>query len=217
VSEVFPRTSLSLKGRFRYYMLVPSAIWQPLIQSLDLKKLCTQILEKTINDPDKYQNGLTKIFFRAGMLAVLESLRANRLNALVTVVQKNMRRRMAVKKYRTLRAATIRVQTWWRGILARRFVENVRREAAAIRLQTGIRTYLQRKRFLGTSGAMKLFQSRKSFQLYHTFSSQRSRATWCAGSTEIQGRTPRSCRYPSTESHPWHVCDKSLIEVDISR
>ena len=80
-------------------MLVPSSEWQPMIQNLQLQPLCSLILERTINDPDKYQSGLTKIFFRAGMLAALESLRSGRLNALVTVVQKNMRRRMAVKKY----------------------------------------------------------------------------------------------------------------------
>ena len=86
----------------RYYMLVPSAQWKAMIQNLELQPLCNLILERTINDPDKYQSGLTKIFFRAGMLAALESLRSGRLNALVTIVQKNMRRRMAVKKYQEL-------------------------------------------------------------------------------------------------------------------
>ncbi|KAK7043716.1 Myosin type-2 heavy chain 1 [Paramarasmius palmivorus] len=144
----------------RYYMLVPSTIWQPLIQSLELKKLCSIILEKTINDQDKYQNGLTKIFFRAGMLAALESLRSDRLNAMVTVVQKNMRRRMAVKKYQELRTATIKIQTWWRGVMAKRLVEHVRRETAALRLQKAVRGFVQRKKYQGTRRAIILFQSR---------------------------------------------------------
>lgn len=132
-----------------------------MIQALDLRKLCTIILENTINDPDKYQNGLTKIFFRAGMLAALESLRSNRLNAMVTVVQKNMRRRMAVKKYQQLRASTIRIQTWWRGILAKRFVEHVRREAAAVRLQRVVRRFVERQKFLNVHNSVVLIQSRK--------------------------------------------------------
>ncbi|KAJ3008377.1 hypothetical protein NUW54_g3175 [Trametes sanguinea] len=49
----------------RYYMLVHSSEWEPMIKNLELKPLCARILEKTINDPDKYQPGLTKIFFRA--------------------------------------------------------------------------------------------------------------------------------------------------------
>ncbi|GLB35273.1 putative TRAFAC class myosin-kinesin ATPase superfamily, myosin family protein [Lyophyllum shimeji] len=144
----------------RYYMLVPSSNWQPMIQAMDLKRLCNTILEKTIADPDMYQNGLTKIFFRAGMLAALESLRSDRLNALVTVVQKNMRRRMAVNKYQNLRQAAIRIQTWWRGVLAKKLVESIRREVAAIRLQTGTRRYIQRKQFLDTTRTITLFQSR---------------------------------------------------------
>ncbi|KAF8892706.1 myosin 5 [Infundibulicybe gibba] len=144
----------------RYYMLVSSSDWQPMIQAMDLRKLCSVILDQTIADPDMYQSGLTKIFFRAGMLAALESLRSDRLNAMVTVVQKNMRRRMAVKKYRELRAATVKIQTWWRGIMARRLVEFIRREVSALRLQRAVRQFVQRKRFLDVRHAITLFQCR---------------------------------------------------------
>jgi myosin-5 len=144
-------------------MLVPSSDWSPMIHKLQLKPLCSLILKKTINDPDKYQNGLTKIFFRAGMLAALESLRSDRLNTMVTVVQKNMRRRMAVKHYQELRRSTIKIQTWWRGILARKFVAHIRREVSARRLQTGIRRFIQRKRFLDTSHSVVLIQSREFY------------------------------------------------------
>ncbi|KAI0340163.1 myosin 5 [Trametopsis cervina] len=143
----------------RYYMLVKSTEWGPMIQNLELQPLCNLILERTINDPDKYQSGLTKIFFRAGMLAALESLRSGRLNALVTIVQKNMRRKMAVVKYQALRNATIKIQTWWRGILARKFVEGVRKTLAATRLQCAIRRYVQRRNFLEIRSAIVRFQS----------------------------------------------------------
>ncbi|KAI0262971.1 myosin 5 [Gloeopeniophorella convolvens] len=144
----------------RYYMLVSSSQWGPMIQKMELNALCSLILDKTINDPDKYQNGKTKIFFRAGMLAALETLRSDRLNAMVTVVQKNMRRHMAVKRYREMRGAAIKIQTWWRGILAKRFVAYVRRETAAIRFQRVARTFIQRKRFLDVRAGVVLFQSR---------------------------------------------------------
>lgn len=147
-------------------MLVPSSDWQPMIQSMDLRHLCSTILAKTIADPDMYQNGLTKIFFRAGMLAALESFRSERLNAMVTVVQKNVRRRLAVKNYKNLRAATIKIQTWWRGILAKRFVEGIRREVAAVRLQKTIRGFLQRKRFLDVRRGVILFQSRTCIRFF---------------------------------------------------
>ena len=131
-----------------------------MIQNLELNPLCALILDKTINDPDKYQNGKTKIFFRAGMLAALETLRSDRLNAMVTVVQKNMRRHMVMKRYRQMRVAAIKIQTWWRGILARRFVARVRQEYAAIRLQKAVRRYVQRKHFTEVRTAVIRFQSR---------------------------------------------------------
>jgi myosin V len=131
-----------------------------MIQRMELNGLCSFILERTINDPDKYQNGKTKIFFRAGMLAALETLRADRLNAMVTVVQKNMRRHMCMKRYREMRTAAVRIQTWWRGILARRFVAQVRRETAAIRFQKAARRYIQRKRFTELRTTVVRFQSR---------------------------------------------------------
>ncbi|KAG8894293.1 Myosin type-2 heavy chain 1, partial [Tulasnella sp. 403] len=139
----------------RYYMLVPSSYWGP-----QIKELCILILNATIKDLDKYQVGLTKIFFRAGMLAFLEGLRSDRLNALVTSVQKNMRRMMAQKKYREMRAAAIKVQTWWRGILARRLVISIRKEVASQKIQCLARRYMQRKMFLDVRKSVVLLQSR---------------------------------------------------------
>lgn len=149
----------STDARTRYYMLVPSTDWSPMIKQLEIKPLCSLILEKTINDEDKYQAGLTKIFFRAGMLAALESLRSERLNALVTLVQKNFRRKIAVKRYQEMRHAAIVIQTWWRGILARRLVELIRKDVTARRLQCAIRRYMQRSKFVMIRTAIIKLQS----------------------------------------------------------
>ena len=140
-------------------MLVPSSTWSPMIKQLEIKPLCSLILKNTINDEDKYQAGLTKIFFRAGMLAALESLRSERLNALVTLVQKNVRRHFAVKRYQEMRKAAITIQTWWRGVLARKLVYQIRREVSARRLQTAIRRYMQREKFISIRNAIIGFQS----------------------------------------------------------
>ncbi|KAG6865880.1 hypothetical protein C0991_010961 [Blastosporella zonata] len=176
----------------RYYMLVSSSEWQPMIQAMDLKRLCSTILEKTIADPDMYQNGLTKIFFRAGMLAALESLRSERLNSMVTVVQKNMRRRMAVKNYQNLRRATIKIQTWWRGIMAKRLVRSIRREVSAIRLQTGIRRFMQRKYFVDTRRAVTLLQSRiRGAQARQFFIQEKNSRAACHLQSLIRGVSAR--------------------------
>ncbi|KAK2460523.1 hypothetical protein APHAL10511_006993 [Amanita phalloides] len=167
----------------RYYMLVPSSDWRSMIQSMDLRRLCSSILDKTIADPDMYQNGRTKIFFRAGMLAALESLRSGRLNELAIIVQKNMRRRVAMSRYQEIRRASIKIQTWWRGILARQIVENIRRHASAQRIQTSIRRYLQRKRYIDIMRGIALFQSRaRGAQARHHYVEERRRR----GATLIQ-------------------------------
>ena len=144
-------------------MLVSSATWNN--PGAEVKSLCGSILAKAIQEEDKYQVGLTKIFFRAGMLAFLESQRSDKLNAMVTLVQKNFRRRMAVKKFQQMKHACIRIQTWWRGIMAQRFVQKIRREVAAMRIQTACRMFVQRHKFNGIRNAVIKIQSRKSSPL----------------------------------------------------
>ena len=140
----------------RYYVLVNSKDW---IGKSDVRELCSTILSNTLKEEDKYQIGLTKIFFRAGMLAYLESLRTKRLNELVTLVQKNVRRRIAYKHYQELRRSTIVLQSRWRGVLGRREAENLRRENAAIRIQRAARGWLARKQYNETRQAVIKIQA----------------------------------------------------------
>ncbi|GAA98757.1 uncharacterized protein L969DRAFT_497598 [Mixia osmundae IAM 14324] len=138
----------------RYYMLCGSEHWGP-----DISGLCDIILRGTIQDHDKYQVGKTKIFFRAGMLGYLEKLRGDRLNYLATLLQKNLRRHIAVKKYKSMRVATIGIQATWRGILARRELQRQRQEAAAIAIQRYTRGYVQRNAYLKTRTAVTRIQA----------------------------------------------------------
>lgn len=140
----------------RYYMLVHSKNWNA---QTAIKDLCTMILNVTIKEEDKYQGGLTKIFFRAGMLAYLEAQRSDKLNSLVTLVQKNVRRRLAVKRYQLMKKAAIVMQTWWRGVMARKFVLQVRKEVAARRLQKVCRRFIQRKIYLDVHNSVVKLQS----------------------------------------------------------
>jgi myosin-5 len=95
------------------------------------------------------------------MVALLESLRTARLNDLVTLVQKNVRRRIAYKHYQDLRRRTIVIQAWWRGVQGRRLAEQVRREAAATLIQRAARAFLQRNAFLKTRQHVVDLQSGK--------------------------------------------------------
>ena len=178
-----------------------------MIKNLEIKPLCHLILKKTIDDEDKYQAGLTKIFFRAGMLAALESLRSERLNALVVLIQKNVRRRLAVTRYQSMRKAAIKIQTWWRGILARRFVAKIRREVSALRLQTAIRRFLQRRKLLLVRHTITSIQSRKyEFHVKQCcLTYLLARHTRCKRPETLQRIEIFARGCPSAESFPWQV------------
>lgn len=127
----------------------------------DTRSLCTGILQSTIKDTDKYQVGLTKIFFRAGLLASFEQYRSARLNSLAVLIQKNFQRHMAVKRFKDLKAAAVGIQTAWRSVLAKRLVDGMRREAAAILLQRVVRGYLERERYKRATKCIIGLQSSK--------------------------------------------------------
>lgn len=135
-------------------MLVPSTAWGP-----EIKQLCQLILSKTIKQDDKYQCGLTKIFFRAGMLAELEKTRTDRLNYLVTLIQKNLRCQLHRQRYLRLRKSVIGLQTVWRKKLAQRAAEEARREKAAISIQRVARGFAQRSRYIRVRQAVIAIQS----------------------------------------------------------
>lgn len=70
-------------------------------------------------DQDKYQFGKTKIFFRAGQVAYLEKLRADKLRAACIRIQKTIRCWLARKRYLRQRSAAITIQRFTRGYQAR--------------------------------------------------------------------------------------------------
>lgn len=129
----------------RYYMLVPSATW-----TYEIRKMADTILKKALGTStgqglDKYQLGLTKIFFRAGMLAFLENLRTNRLNECAVMIQKNLKAKYYRRKYLEARDSIILVQALTRGHIARLRADEIRQVKAATTIQRVWRGYTQRK------------------------------------------------------------------------
>ena len=131
----------------RYYMLVPSQSWTSAI-----REMANAILKKALGQGsnrglDKYQLGLTKIFFRAGMLAFLENLRTTKLNECAVMIQKNLRCKYYRRKYIEARKSILLLQAWTRGYQARQRAEEVRQIKAATALQKVWRGHKDRKRF----------------------------------------------------------------------
>ena len=71
-------------------------------------------------DDEKYRFGHTQIFFRAGQVAYLEQLRADLRRRYIVVVQSAIRRFIYRNKFLRLRKTALGLQTYARGLLARR-------------------------------------------------------------------------------------------------
>ncbi|XP_069766327.1 unconventional myosin-Vc [Narcine bancroftii] len=111
----------------------------------DKKQICKEVLQRLIQDPNQYHFGKTKIFFRAGQVAYLEKLRADRLRAASVTIQKNLRCWIQRKKFLELKRATTIIQQYVRGQRAIRHVLNatsLKQAWAAVIIQKHWRRFL---------------------------------------------------------------------------
>ncbi|XP_043952707.1 unconventional myosin-Va isoform X3 [Gambusia affinis] len=137
----------------------------------DRKLTCKNVLEKLVQDQDKYQFGKTKIFFRAGQVAYLEKLRADKLRAACIRIQKTIRCWLARKKYLRQRSAAITIQRFTRGYQARCLAKFMRRTQAATIIQKYQRMCVERKRFrqkqaaaLAMQTILRAYMARQKYQ-----------------------------------------------------
>lgn len=179
----------------RYYMLVPSAQWTAEIRQMASAILAKALGASTGGGQDKYQLGLTKIFFRAGMLAFLENLRTSRLNNCAIMIQKNLRAKYYRRRYLDAREAIVRFQAVTRAYLARKQAQELRTIKAATTIQRVWRGQKERKKFLRiradlvlAQAAIKGFLRRKEIMetrvgnaallIQRTWRSRRALRTW---------------------------------------
>ncbi|XP_026539899.1 unconventional myosin-Va isoform X1 [Notechis scutatus] len=125
----------------------------------DRKQTCKNVLEKLILDKDKYQFGKTKIFFRAGQVAYLEKIRADKLRAACIRIQKTIRGWLMRKKYLRMRKAATTIQRYVRGYQARCLAMFLRRTKAATVIQKFQRMVAARKRYRHIQAATVTLQS----------------------------------------------------------
>lgn len=143
----------------RYYMLIPSDQW-----TTEIREMANAILSKALGEgkndgTDKYQLGLTKIFFRAGMLAFLENLRTNRLNDAAIMIQKNLRAKYWRRRYLEATESIRSFQALCRGLMARERAEESRRQKSATAIQRVWRGQKERKKYLRFRNDLILFEA----------------------------------------------------------
>ncbi|KAI7735589.1 hypothetical protein M8C21_030752 [Ambrosia artemisiifolia] len=111
----------------------------------DEKVACQMLLDKM--GLKGYQIGKTKVFLRAGQMAELDARRAEVLGNAARVIQRQMRTYIARKEYILIRKAAIQLQACWRALSACKQFEQLRREAAAVKVQKYFRCFVARKSY----------------------------------------------------------------------
>ncbi|XP_029001727.1 unconventional myosin-Vb [Betta splendens] len=124
-----------------------------------VQALCKQSLRQLIPDSDQYCFGKTKVFFRAGQVALLERLRAERLRVAAVLIQSRVRGWLARNRYRRLLWAAVALQRYCRGALARRLALTLRRTKAALLVQKTYRMLATRRMFLAVRRAAVTIQA----------------------------------------------------------
>ncbi|XP_036972614.1 unconventional myosin-Vb isoform X2 [Acanthopagrus latus] len=129
------------------------------MMSADKKLVCRNLLETLIKEPDMYQFGKTKIFFRAGQVAYLEKIRADKFRSACIKIQKTVRGWLQRVRYRKIRKSAITLQRYGRGYLARRYAEFLRLSRAALICQKQYRMVRDRRAFLRVRQAVVTIQA----------------------------------------------------------
>ncbi|XP_053196653.1 unconventional myosin-Vb-like [Scomber japonicus] len=143
------------------------------VTASDKKLVCRNLLETVVKEPDMFQFGKTKIFFRAGQVAYLEKLRADKFRAACIKIQKTVRGWLQRVRYTKIRRSALILQRYGRGYLARRLAERLRRSRAALICQKQFRMVRDRRAFLRVRSAVVTIQAftRGMFtrRIYHEF------------------------------------------------
>ncbi|KAI0840192.1 putative myosin MYO2 [Hypoxylon sp. FL0890] len=143
----------------RYYLLIPSSRWQTEIRQLVKEILAQALGSLTGTGTDSYQLGLTKIFFRAGMLAHLENLRQNRMSEAAIMIQKNLKAKYYRRKYLEAREAIVSFQSLARAYATRVKAQELRTVKAATTIQRVWKGQKQRKAFQRIRNSVILVQA----------------------------------------------------------
>ncbi|XBW34974.1 hypothetical protein QEN19_000539 [Hanseniaspora menglaensis] len=134
----------------RYHILTSSEHWGKLYSAADLniediKTLTEKILSVTDTDQSKYQLGLEKVFFKAGMLAHLEKLRNDKQQQAIIQIQKKIKAKFWRNWFLETTASLKLLQSLIHGAHTRNVIDTELKTESAILIQKNIRALKVRK------------------------------------------------------------------------
>ncbi|XP_072981787.1 protein OPAQUE1-like [Typha latifolia] len=126
-------------------------------ERFDDKSLTERIIRKL--KLDNFQLGRTKVFLRAGQIALLDSRRSEILDSAARIIQDHLRSFMARKEFLITRKSAINLQAYFRGCFVRRIYKVKRQAAAALSVQKYARRWICRRAYLCVQYAVLVIQS----------------------------------------------------------
>ena len=135
------------------------------------KRSITDILDKEETDANKFQIGNSKIFMKSNFYKELSKINHEYQCRIVTQLQKNIRRYIAVRKYFFTLYYTILIQNKIRQYLCRVRVIEMRKHKNATLINSYIRRFIYKKKYIQYKSATiiskntRTYIQRKRYQL----------------------------------------------------
>nr|AAM44879.1 Putative myosin heavy chain [Oryza sativa Japonica Group] len=143
----------------RFGLLVP----EHMDERFDEKSLTEKILRQL--HLENFQLGRTKVFLRAGQIAVLDSKRTEILEKAARIVQGRFRTFVACKEFHSTKKASVSLQAYCRGCLARNLLDAKRQIAAAVSVEKYARRWFCRCEYLHLRSSALVIQSGVRYML----------------------------------------------------
>uniref|UniRef100_H3GED2 Myosin motor domain-containing protein n=1 Tax=Phytophthora ramorum TaxID=164328 RepID=H3GED2_PHYRM len=125
---------------------------------ISIKRRCEALMGKMeLSSPEQYQIGLSRIYFRYGILEQMEDKKAVRLDLQARHLQHFMRGFCCRLRYLRKLRAIVKLQAHWRGYRGRCIALEAKKTKSAIIIQKYARRFVKRKQFKGErKGAVKI-------------------------------------------------------------
>ncbi|XP_052133735.1 protein OPAQUE1-like [Oryza glaberrima] len=143
----------------RFGLLLP----EHMDERFDEKSLTEKILRQL--HLENFQLGRTKVFLRAGQIAVLDSKRTEILEKAARIVQGRFRTFVACKEFHSTKKASVSLQAYCRGCLARNLLDAKRQIAAAVSVEKYARRWFCRCEYLHLRSSALVIQSGVRYML----------------------------------------------------
>lgn len=168
-----------------YRMLLPNGLISSQSDVRDF--LLTLNLNK-----DNYQLGKTKVFLRESEKIKLDIELHQQIITSITTIQKWFRACLERRKFLRIKNAVVQIQSFWRMIMAQKFVNNIRCKIdAAINIQSAWRSYQQYKWFKKLKSCVISFQSRvrgnNTRKKYNELKKQMNNKLLCRTDSKLEG------------------------------